>query len=275
MELVRSNNAVVTMRDYRKGNWTHEETLVLIEAKKLEGQRRMFKNTTTTSTSSSSSIKPSGELRWKWIEEHCWRNACFRSQNQCNDKWDNMMRDFKRVRDFQRRKYDNDNDKVVSYWEMDKIQRKNNNLPSNMLPQIYQALANVVEAKLGGSVLPTVVIHHETTAPPPLPPPPEDAPMTWPTQEDSSTKRRRSSEGKRSNISEEISSSANVLIEAIKGYNEREETRHKELYSLHQRMYEIEESKIESERQGFNELVEVINNLSNSIITFTSQRTHL
>lgn len=91
---------------------------------------------------------------------------------------------------------------------------------------------------------------------------------------DSSTKRRRSSEGKRS-ISEEISSSANVLIEAIKGYNEREETRHKELYSLHERMYKIEESKIESERQGFNELVDVINNLSNSIITFTSQRTHL
>lgn len=185
MELVRSN-ALVTMRDYRKGNWTLEETLVLIEAKKLEGQRRMVKNDTSTS-SAPSSIKPSGELRWKWIEEHCWRNGCFRSQNQCNDKWDNMMRDFKRVREFERRRRannnDNDNDKVMSYWEMDKIQRKNNNLPSNMSPQIYQALANVMEAKLGGSVLPTVVIHPETTAPPPLLPPPEAAPMmTLPTQ---------------------------------------------------------------------------------------------
>ncbi|KAI3824434.1 hypothetical protein L1987_05893 [Smallanthus sonchifolius] len=266
MESVKGN-AIVTMRDYRKGNWTLEETLVLIEAKKLEGQRRMLKNPSTSS---------SGELRWKWIEEYCMKKGCFRSQNQCNDKWDNMMRDFKKVRDFERRRCDdNDNEehhKNISYWKMDKIQRKNNNLPSNMLPQIYQALAHVVEAKLGSSVLPTIVIHPDTTTTPPhlpLPPPPPSPPQ------ESLPKRRRSSEGGSRSISEQISSSASVLIEAIKGYDEREEARHKELYNMHQRRYKIEESKIELERQGFNELVGVINNLSNSIFAFTSQRTRL
>ncbi|KAL8248957.1 hypothetical protein R6Q59_005825 [Mikania micrantha] len=269
------------MREYRKGNWTLEETLVLIEAKQLESQRRMLNNTI---------IKPTGELRWKWIEQHCWKNSCFRSQNQCNDKWDNMMRDFKKVRDFERRNchhhhhhhhhhdrgQDHDDDEQhmnTCYWNMDKIQRKNSNLPSNLLPQVYQALAHVMEAKSGGgggsssTVLPTVVIHRETTAPPPPPP------VVLPQQE-SSTKRRRSTEGGR-NISEEISSSANELIEAIKGYEEREETRQKELYTMHQKMYKIEESKIESDRQGYNELVDVINNLSNSILAFTSQSAHL
>ncbi|KVG98669.1 hypothetical protein Ccrd_026037 [Cynara cardunculus var. scolymus] len=213
--------------------------MVLIEAKKLDEQRRsMVRGTPSTTT------KPTGaggELRWKWIEEYCWKKGCFRSQNQCNDKWDNLMRDFKKVREFERRRMsvkDNNSDGVGgdgSYWKMEKMERKNHNLPSNLLPQIYEALAHVVEAKLGISVLPT---HRKKER-----------------------KRRRSSE------------EGSGLMEAIKGYEEREETRHKELYIMHQKRYKIEESKIEMERQGFNGLVDAINNLSHSILAFTSQRT--
>nr|XP_043608750.1 trihelix transcription factor ASR3-like [Erigeron canadensis] len=291
MELEKGNR-VMMMRDYRKGNWTLEETMVLIEAKKLDEQRRMLKNN-PNAQSTSSTMKPSssGELRWKWIEEHCWKKGCLRSQNQCNDKWDNLMRDFKKIREYERRNNDNEDDtNKKSYWTMDKIERKNNNLPTNMLPQLYHALANVVESKFGStvSVLPTIVFNPCTTTtnttttplPPPPPPPPPlllppspPPPSALPAQE-SSTKRKKPSDGERS-ISEEISTSSSLLIEAIKGFEEREERRHKELYDLHQKRYKLDESKIELERQGFDKLVDAINNLSNSIIAFTSQRTHL
>ncbi|XP_071704530.1 uncharacterized protein [Rutidosis leptorrhynchoides] len=288
MEFEKGNaSSVVMMREYRKGNWTLEETMVLIEAKRLDEQRRMHKNNTGTHSNAQSTtiIRPSGgELKWKWIEEHCWKNGCFRSQNQCNDKWDNLMRDFKKIREFERRilkinsnDHNHDLDEQQqpqqmsnnSYWKMDKIERKNNNLPSNMLPQIYHTLAHILEAKMDtSSIFPTVAFHPSNTIPPPQPP---VQPLAY---EESSTKRRRPSDDERS-ISEEISASSSVLIEAIKGYEIREEARHKELYSLLQKRYEVEESKIELERQGFKEIVDAINNLSNSILAFTSQRNQL
>ncbi|KAM7271082.1 hypothetical protein ACFE04_030296 [Oxalis oulophora] len=167
------------MRDYRKGNWTIGETMVLIEAKRMDDERRMLMKRTTSSISisivggggggggselghgSSSSSKPT-ELRWKWVEDYCWRKGCLRSQNQCNDKWDNLMRDFKKIREYERKLLllsSNDNNINRSYWSMDKNQRKENNLPTNMLPQIYEALVQVVDRKVvtvtkscGGSV---------------------------------------------------------------------------------------------------------------------------
>ncbi|KAK4440316.1 hypothetical protein Salat_0366500 [Sesamum alatum] len=129
------------LRDYRKGNWNLQETMVLIEAKKMDDQRRMKRL-----GESSERGKPA-ELRWKWVEDYCWKNGCLRSQNQCNDKWDNLMRDFKKVREYERRVAERGGGEEKSYWRIDKNERKDNNLPSNMLPQIYEALVEVVERK--------------------------------------------------------------------------------------------------------------------------------
>lgn len=142
------------MREYRKGNWTVSETMVLIEAKQMDDERRMKRSSGEISESRG---KPA-ELRWKWVEDYCWRKGCLRSQNQCNDKWDNLMRDYKRVRDYERKlsssspPSDQGNIKAekVSYWKMEKNERKEKNLPSNMLPQIYEALVEVVEKKGAG-----------------------------------------------------------------------------------------------------------------------------
>ncbi|KAL6546244.1 hypothetical protein OROMI_021965 [Orobanche minor] len=132
------------LRDYRKGNWNLQETMVLIEAKKMDDERRMRRLGEINERG-----KPA-ELRWKWVEDYCWKNGCLRSQNQCNDKWDNLMRDFKKVRDYQKKRVvgdDDDDDDKSSYWRIDKNERKDNNLPSNMLPQIYEALVEVVERR--------------------------------------------------------------------------------------------------------------------------------
>ncbi|KZV29384.1 methyl-CpG-binding protein 2-like [Dorcoceras hygrometricum] len=131
-------------RDYRKGNWTIQETMVLIEAKKMDDERRMKRSCTDQRAKQA-------ELRWKWVEDYCWRNGCFRSQNQCNDKWDNLMRDFKKVREYERRVVDagvrGEGGADKSYWKIEKNERRENGLPSHMLIQIYEALVDVVEKK--------------------------------------------------------------------------------------------------------------------------------
>ncbi|XP_021765484.1 uncharacterized protein LOC110730010 [Chenopodium quinoa] len=157
----------MAMREYRKGNWTVEETMILIEAKKKDDERRKFSRSKqtlqiSTPTSSGSTSKPVIELRWKWVEEYCWGKGCFRSQNQCNDKWDNLMRDYKKVRDYQKNLPEPETETEggsgtlnKSYWSMDKVERKDKGLPTNMLPQIYQALYDVVETSISASSTPT------------------------------------------------------------------------------------------------------------------------
>ncbi|KAL9276064.1 hypothetical protein ACSQ67_026389 [Phaseolus vulgaris] len=139
-------------REYRKGNWTLQETLILITAKKLDDERRL-KGPSSSSSSPSSSTRNSGELRWKWVENYCWTHGCLRSQNQCNDKWDNLLRDYKKVREYEATKssssssHVSNNNEFRSYWTMEKHQRKEQKLPSNMLLQVYQAVTQILNNK--------------------------------------------------------------------------------------------------------------------------------
>ncbi|KAF5738262.1 hypothetical protein HS088_TW13G01158 [Tripterygium wilfordii] len=341
------------MRDYRKGNWTVSETMVLIEAKKMDDERRMKRSTGESSAEAGRSSKPT-ELRWKWVEDYCWRKGCLRSQNQCNDKWDNLMRDYKKVRDYERRRIaersgggGGDGNTTVrsvegSYWELEKNERKEKNLPSNMLPQIFQALEEVVEKKgthhkianVGGGgggslasipnigyavqpLFPPLLQHHQVSGsipllplPPPPPPPPSQQPpmaqpaaplsyqphLTLPTvgsdtdtsdYSDSPAKRRRRGRGgsgaggegtsgtaNTSSSNHEVGSaiykSGSIIAEALQGCDERQERRHRDLLSLHERRLKIEETKTEINRQGINGLVDAINKLANSILTLVS-----
>lgn len=148
------------LRDYRKGNWTIQETMVLIEAKKMDDERRMKRQGGDIGNSSSSergNINKPGELRWKWVEDYCWRHGCLRSQNQCNDKWDNLMRDFKKVREYERRVVESGGEEIIrSYWKIEKNERKEKNLPTNMLPEIYEALVEVMDKKSQRMLLPSL-----------------------------------------------------------------------------------------------------------------------
>nr|POE70067.1 isoform 2 of trihelix transcription factor asr3 [Quercus suber] len=257
------------MRDYRKGNWTPDETMILIDAKKMDDERRT-KRTSSGDTSSEGRNK-SIEPRWKWVEDYCWRKGCLRSQNQCNDKWDNLMRDYKKVRDYERRiaERGEGNNVEGSYWKIERNERKERNLPTNMSPQIYQALVEVVEKKLGAIVSQRVVVDSDTSE-----------------HSDSPAKRRRkggeSGEGtsgtaNASSSSHEvgtaISKSASIIAEALQASEAREERRHRELLSLHERRLKIEESKTEISRQGINGLVDAINKLADSIHALASHKT--
>ncbi|KAL8507393.1 hypothetical protein ACS0TY_018079 [Phlomoides rotata] len=166
LSVAKQGGNTVEVRDYRKGNWTIEETMILIEAKKMDDERRMKRL-----GDGGERGKPA-ELRWKWVEDYCWKHECFRSQNQCNDKWDNLMRDFKKVREYEGRVAEMGGGER-SYWRIEKNHRKEKNLPSNMLPQIYQALVAVTERKglrVVGSSSGGLVQHL-------LPQPPEQPPV--------------------------------------------------------------------------------------------------
>ncbi|KAH1066295.1 hypothetical protein J1N35_031282 [Gossypium stocksii] len=334
----------IVTREYRKGNWTVNETMVLIEAKKMDDERRMKRSGDIEGRG-----KPT-ELRWKWVEDYCWRKGCLRSQNQCNDKWDNLMRDYKKVREYQRRIAERGegthSNEGSSYWEMEKNERKVKNLPSNMLRPIYERLEEVVEKKgdqtavaAGGSgLIPNIpyVMDRQITsvetslpplsqhqllapipaaipltlpAPPQLPPPPiaaaaAAAPLVQPpplsyaqplptvgeysdTSEysDSPAKRRKKGTGNgkgsgggtaSANNSNEvgtaISKSASIIAEAIQASEEREESRHRDLVSLHERRLKMEESKTEMDKRGLDGLVDAINKLANSILALATHK---
>ncbi|XP_009604126.1 trihelix transcription factor ASR3-like isoform X2 [Nicotiana tomentosiformis] len=306
--LVGDQGGSSMLRDYRKGNWTVQETMVLIEAKKMDDERRNRRQGDINERG-----KPT-ELRWKWVEDYCWRNSCLRSQNQCNDKWDNLMRDFKKVREYERReakKAAEVGEEITSYWKIEKNERKEKSLPTNMLPEIYEALVEIVDRKgqkmLPASLLPT--LQQQSTQPQitalPLPPPPLPPPTTavvaqtaapqlsdvaytgqypFPTVDSPAKKRRMSGEGTSSgtakgninNSSQEvgsaISKSAVIIAEAIQSCEEREEKRHRELLSLHERRLKIEESKAEINREGINGLVDSINKLANSILALAGNK---
>lgn len=168
----RSINAAA--REYRKGNWTLQETMILIAAKKLDDERRSKANLAPPDPAA----RKGGELRWKWVENYCWSQGCHRSQNQCNDKWDNLLRDYKKVREYDSRACASASEQPSpspSYWKMEKHERKDNNLPSNMPFEVYQALNDVVQRKYSnshrsGTTAAAVLPSPSSAPPPPLPP---------------------------------------------------------------------------------------------------------
>uniref|UniRef100_J3LRE4 Myb-like domain-containing protein n=1 Tax=Oryza brachyantha TaxID=4533 RepID=J3LRE4_ORYBR len=132
----------VAAREYRRGNWTLPETMLLIEAKKRvhDGRRP---------------AADQGLARWRWVEDYCWRRGCQRSQNQCNDRWDNLMRDYKKVRAYELSGAGAGGG-TESYWVMGRGERKERGLPANLLREIYEAMDEVVERRMssggGGAV---------------------------------------------------------------------------------------------------------------------------
>jgi len=128
--------ALTVARDYRRGNWTLPETMLLIEAKRKVHEERYPGD--------------QGLARWRWVEDYCWRAGCRRSHNQCNDRWDNLMRDYKKVRAYELAGAGAG--RAPSYWAMGRAERKEKGLPSNLLREIYDAMGEVIERRmsLGG-----------------------------------------------------------------------------------------------------------------------------
>lgn len=75
-----------------------------------------------------------------------------------------------------------------------------------------------------------------------------------------------------SEVGTAISRGASMIAEALQGCEEREERRHRDLLSLHERRLQIEETKTEINRQGINGLIDAINKLADSIHALASNK---
>ncbi|XP_027364660.1 trihelix transcription factor ASR3-like [Abrus precatorius] len=299
-----SSSSSSLVREYRKGNWTIQETLILITAKKLDDERRMRTSSTPHDPTNTTTTRTSGELRWKWVENYCWNHGCLRSQNQCNDKWDNLLRDYKKVRDYDSKSQQSNNKDFPSYWSLNKQQRKEQNLPSNMVFEVYQAITEVLQRKQTQRqpALPLVTSSPLQTAlplppppppPPPLPPqqqqqplPPPQAPVSSTTpagserSESSGTEHSEDDDGSESkrrkvkNLGSSIMRSASVLARALRNCEEKKEKRHRELIELEQRRLQMEEARNEVHRQGIATLVAAVTNLSGAIQSLINPERH-
>eukprot|EP01018_Ginkgo_biloba_P029947 Gb_33551 [translate_table: standard] len=276
-------------REYRKGNWTLHETVVLIAAKKLDDERRM--------KGGDREKNKTAELRWKWVENYCWKNGCHRSQNQCNDKWDNLLRDYKKVRDYELRLLPGQ----ASYWQLEKHERKEKVLPSNLLYQVYEALHEVVDKRYP----PRLTSQNQTSADKPntLPSQPQQQqhhhhqtsqslPPQQPISGGCSIEMSDSSESDGSEIPHSpakrrklwkdssiihglapaMSKSASELTQTLLACEEKKDKRHRDLLGVEERKLHIEETKTEISRQGIAGLISAVNNLANAILALASDK---
>ncbi|KAJ7280512.1 hypothetical protein O6H91_23G029300 [Diphasiastrum complanatum] len=274
---LKSPDANDRSREYRKGNWTLHETMVLIAAKKQDDERRL-------KGCDKLEKGRSGEFRWKWVENYCWKNGCERSQNQCNDKWDNLLRDYKKVRDYELTSVDQQGQQQRSYWQLEKQERKTRGLPSNLLIEVYDALREIVDKKVPARTLP---ISAAPTSDKPRSSQPPPAPPSIPLPAEAEVSKTSTSEG--SDIPESqakkrrVSSTADDLVSAMtKGLSELSQAllaceemrdkRHKDLLGVEERKLLLEQSKTEIHRQGVEGLIGAVNNLSSAILTLVADR---
>ncbi|KAJ8461591.1 hypothetical protein OPV22_034517 [Ensete ventricosum] len=298
------SSAGAIVRDYRKGNWTLHETLVLITAKRLDDERRTG---VSSSPAGGGGALRSAEQRWKWVENYCWRNGCLRSQNQCNDKWDNLLRDYKKVRGYESRvsAAAGASGELPSYWTMERHERKERNLPTNLAFEVFEALTDVLTRRAARRANVTTVPSrpppplpspHGLALPPanPLPPPPpppsppppppqssaqpsvsaemseseeNEGPATTTTTGEPDTKRRRLRR-----LGSSVVRSATVLARTMLTCEEKREQRHRELVELQERRLRLEEERTEVRRQGFAGLISAVDNLSGAIHALVADR---
>ncbi|CAL0330066.1 unnamed protein product [Lupinus luteus] len=130
----------------RYPRWTRQETLLLIEAKKMVENRDHLCN-----------LKPSSILlnhtdpKWNIVSSCIQQQGVKRGPIQCRKRWGNLLTDFRKVK-----KYESDmKDDGESYWMMRSDKRKENKLPGFFDEVVYRILDG--EA-LSGVALPLTLI---------------------------------------------------------------------------------------------------------------------
>lgn len=119
-------------RAYKKGAWTVAEVMVLQAAKRedYEGQGQ-------SKAGGTKEKHRTAQERWLWIEDICWSNAVHRSAQQCQDKWESLVPEFKKVLDYEK------NLRVgqKSYWQMlPEDRKKTPKLPPNLPNEAFKAM---------------------------------------------------------------------------------------------------------------------------------------
>lgn len=115
-------------RIYKKGPWSVPEMLVLQSAKREDVVR---------AGKGAPGIKHrTAQEKWQSIEDYCWLHFVQRSAQQCQDKWESMSAEFKKVKDFECGTLPGQK----PYWQMTIDERKSVRVPPNFQKEVYTAL---------------------------------------------------------------------------------------------------------------------------------------
>ncbi|BBN05122.1 protein MpTRIHELIX16 [Marchantia polymorpha subsp. ruderalis] len=120
----------------RSAPWTVSEMLTLIDAKKEERERcQMYKL---------QGVKLPAAEKWRIVATHMETKDMGRSGSQCQDKWENMMKDYKAVREWQ---YIMNPTGKNYFKEMTNKERKDASLPPQMDEVVFYSLHAIQNEK--------------------------------------------------------------------------------------------------------------------------------
>jgi hypothetical protein len=112
-------------RMYKKGPWSVPEMVVLQSAKR-EDVVRAGKGVPGVK-------HRTAQEKWQSIEDYCWLHFVQRSAQQCQDKWESLSAEFKKVKDFECAGQ-------KPYWLITIDERKSVRVPPNFQREVYTAL---------------------------------------------------------------------------------------------------------------------------------------
>ncbi|KAH6761513.1 hypothetical protein C2S52_018946 [Perilla frutescens var. hirtella] len=115
----------------RHPRWTRQETLILIEGKRL-AEERGRNGRRSSSVFGSDQV----EAKWDYVSSHCRRNGVSRGPIQCRKRWSNLLSDFKKIKTW---------DSCVeregeSFWTMKSDFRRERKLPGFYDREVYDVL---------------------------------------------------------------------------------------------------------------------------------------
>ncbi|XP_024976331.1 trihelix transcription factor ASR3-like [Cynara cardunculus var. scolymus] len=115
----------------RHPRWTRQETLTLIEGKKV-AENRGRRGRRSSSVFGSDQLEP----KWDSVASYCKQHAVNRGPVQCRKRWSNMVGDFKKIKAWESEvKQESD-----SYWVMRNDSRKENKLPGFFDREVFDVL---------------------------------------------------------------------------------------------------------------------------------------
>lgn len=119
----------------RHPRWTRQETIVLIQGKRVvEDRIRGFR--TSTSAFSSDQSEP----KWDSVASYCKQYGVNRRPVQCRKRWGNLLVDFRKIKRWESQM----KEEKQSFWVMRNESRKQMKLPGYFDREVYDVLDGVL-----------------------------------------------------------------------------------------------------------------------------------
>ncbi|KAH9300594.1 hypothetical protein KI387_012177, partial [Taxus chinensis] len=111
-----------------RARWSIVETVVLIKAKRIERDTQLNSGTMKRTITANE--------KWRIVEDYCCTHGLLRTASQCRDRWEHVLPDYKRVRDYEAHiPFGHD-----SYWSMTGRERAEKKLPANFAMELFDAM---------------------------------------------------------------------------------------------------------------------------------------